>query len=86
MTATRDRVRTDLLAFLRTIERPEAPVERAEDQDNLIELGLIDSLALTEIITYLEETYGIDLAARGVDREELASIGGILDLVERRGE
>jgi len=49
---------------------------------SLIESGLIDSLAVLEIVTYLEETYGIDFVDKGVDPGELSSIGGILDFIE----
>jgi acyl carrier protein len=50
----------------------------------LIGSGLIDSLAILEIVLYLEETYGIDFSVRGIDREEFSSIGNILDLIERQ--
>jgi acyl carrier protein len=45
--------------------------------------GLIDSLAILQIVTYLESTYEIDFAGRGIDPEQLGSIGGILDLIEK---
>ena len=43
--------------------------------------GLIDSLAILQIVTWLETTYGIDFAVRGIDPEDLATIGGILDVI-----
>ena len=69
--------------FLRTIQRPGRPVEGIGEDESLVASGLIDSLALLQIVAYLEETYGIDFAARGVEPEELGSLDGILDLIER---
>jgi acyl carrier protein len=69
--------------FLRTIQRPGRPVEGIGEEESLVASGLIDSLALLQIVAYLEETYGIDFAARGVEPEELGSMGSILDLIER---
>jgi len=70
-----------LLRFLRRIQKPDHPLEGLDERANLIESGLIDSLAVLEIVSYLEDTYGIEFVEKGVDPEELSSIGGILDLI-----
>ena len=54
-----------------------------QDTDRLVASGLIDSLAILQIVAYLETTYGIDFSIRGVSPEELGSIGGILDVIEQ---
>lgn len=72
-----------LLAFLRTIQKPGAPIDEVAEDVSLVEAGLIDSLAVLEIVSYLETTYGLDFAEAGIDPGDLTSIGGILDLVER---
>jgi acyl carrier protein len=72
-----------LFEFLRTIQRPDRPLDGADERTSLVDAGLIDSLALLEIVTYLEESYGLDFGETGVDPEALTSIGGILDLIER---
>lgn len=73
-----------LIAFLETIRRPDAPLEPLDEGEGLVASGLIDSLALVEIITFLETGFGIDFSATGVDPDELASVAAILDLIERR--
>ncbi|MFN8642264.1 MAG: acyl carrier protein [Candidatus Binatia bacterium] len=73
----------DLRAFLRTIERPEQPLDAVDEDTSLVAAGLIDSLAVLEIVAYLETRYGFDFAESGVDPEELTSIRGILDCIER---
>jgi acyl carrier protein len=83
MTATREQRRQDLLQFLHGIQKAGLPVENLKDTDRLVASGLIDSLAILQIVSYLESTYGIDFSIRGVLPEELGSIGGILDVIEQ---
>jgi acyl carrier protein len=80
---SREQEKTSLLAFLRTIQKAGVPVQSLSEQDRLVASGLIDSLAILQIISYLEATYEIDFATRGIDPEQLGSIGGILDLIEQ---
>lgn len=80
--ATRVQRAEDLIRFLRTIQKPDHPIDTLDERTSLIESGLIDSLAVLEIVTYLEETYGVDFIERGIDPGELISIGGILGLIE----
>jgi acyl carrier protein len=72
----------DLMRFLRTIQKPDRPLDGLDERTSLIDSGLIDSLAVLEIVAYLEETYGLEFVEKGVDPEELSSIGGILDLID----
>lgn len=82
MNETREKRREDLLQFLRSIQKAGMPVETLKDTDRLVASGLIDSLAILQIVSYLESTYRIDFSMRGVSPEELGSIGGILDVIE----
>jgi acyl carrier protein len=83
MNDTREERRTNLLQFLRSIQKAGLPVETLKDTDRLVASGLIDSLAILQVVAYLETTYGIDFSIRGVSPEELGSIGGILDVIEQ---
>jgi acyl carrier protein len=80
--SSREHDKADLLRFLRTIQRAGVPVESLKEHERLVASGLIDSLAILEIISYLECTHGIDFSTSGVDPEQLGSLGGILDLIE----
>ena len=82
MNGDRQQWRQHLEQFLRTIQKPGKPLESLGQSDGLVSSGLIDSLALVQIVLYLEETYGIDFAARGFDPDRLASMASILDLIE----
>lgn len=79
----RQRHRERVLEFLRTIQKPDRPLDAVAETDSLVESGLIDSLALLEIVAFLEEQYRIDFAAIGLEPEQLTSVSGILDLIER---
>ena len=80
---TREERKADLLKFLRSIQKAGVPVESLGERDRLVSSGLIDSLAILQIVAYLEASYGIDFSIRGVDPEQLASIGNILDFTEQ---
>ena len=79
----RSRLKEDLVAFLRTIQRPDNPIGEIADDLNFTESGLIDSLALLQIINYLEENYQIDFQAMGADPNDLRSVNSVLALIER---
>jgi acyl carrier protein len=82
----RQRHRERVLDFLRTIQKPDRPLDTVAETDSLVESGLIDSLALLEIVAFLEEQYRIDFAAIGLEPEQLTSVSGILDLIEREAQ
>ena len=83
MSPTREERKENLLSFLRTIQKAGLPIESLGERERLVASGLIDSLAILQIVTYLESTYDIDFALGGIDPEQLGSIGGILDLIEK---
>lgn len=78
-----DKKRDDLIEFLNSIARPGQPVENANDDTNLFDAGLVDSLALIQIIQFLEENHGINLLTSGIDPGSLNSISGILAAADR---
>jgi acyl carrier protein len=83
VTDARQQRRDHLVRFLRTIQKPNRSVDSLDDAEGLLTVGLIDSLAILQIVLYLEETYALDFSATGVDAEQFATIGSILDLIDR---
>jgi acyl carrier protein len=71
--------------FLRTIQRPNLPIHRIGLNDDLVQSGLIDSLAVIQIVAYLEELYNIDFSVLGFDPERLATMKNILELIDEVG-
>jgi acyl carrier protein len=82
MSSDREQRLQDLVGYLRTIQKPNKPIESVGVDDNLFASGLLDSLAIVQIVLYLEKTYGIDISAGGFDPERLATMASILDLIE----
>lgn len=72
----------DLTQFLRTIQKPNKPIEHIGVDESMVASGLIDSLAVVQIVLYLENAYEIDFSAYGFDPERLASMASILDFIE----
>jgi acyl carrier protein len=66
---------THLMEFLKTLP--------GGDQSDA--LGQLDSLGLLQVITYLETTYGINLAKCHIEPDDLRSVTGLLGIVERWG-
>ncbi len=82
MSGSRGQLLADLKQFLRTIQKPNRPVESVGIDERLVASGLVDSLAIMQIVVYLEEQYGIDFAASGFDPDRLATMGSIVELIE----
>lgn len=80
---SRAEAKTRLLAFLETIRRPDVPLHNIDETQSLVASGLIDSLALLEIVVFLESEFDIDLASVGMDPTRLSTIPSILDLIEQ---
>ena len=76
--------REDLIRFLNTITRPGQQVESINDNANLIEAGLIDSLSLVHIILYLETQHNVDFQGSGFDPNEVGSVAGMLAAIGRQ--
>ena len=76
--------RERLLRFLEGIRRPGRRLSEIEENENLVQSGLIDSLALLEIVSFLEAEFGVDFSGSGLDPGRLATIPSILDLIEAR--
>jgi len=71
-----------LMQFLRTIQKPGKSLDKITLEDSLVTTGLIDSLALVQIVLYLEQTHNLDFSNIGFDAERLSSISGIIKLIE----
>ena len=80
---SREQLLADLKQFLRTIQKPNKPVESVSIDERLVASGLVDSLAIMQIVVYLEESYRIDFSASGFDPDRLATMGSIVDLIEQ---
>ena len=77
----RDSVRRELAAYLQAIARPGADFERVGDDTDFFEAGLLDSLAVVEIIEHLEGKYGVRIRDGGFDPRTVGSFAGMMRLI-----
>lgn len=82
---TREANRQQLLSFLETISRPEIESSSMAETEDLVAAGLIDSLAVLQIVMFLEKEFDFDFAASGTDPGRLRSVESILNLIEESG-
>lgn len=55
-----------------------------DDDASLIEAGVVDSTGIVEIVTYLEETFGIEVDDDDLVPENLDSISRLAAFVDRK--
>ncbi|MEP6495233.1 MAG: acyl carrier protein [bacterium] len=51
----------------------------------LISSGILDSLATLDLVAFLEDTYGIELAAHETDASRIGTLADIAKLVTSKG-
>jgi acyl carrier protein len=79
----RQQRRAELIKFLRGIHWRYCPIEEIDDNQCLVESGLVDSPAALQIVVYLEQSYKIAFRDHNIDPSDLRSVGMILDNMER---
>jgi len=72
----------ELKQFLRGIQRPGLSLDNIAPEDDLVKSGLIDSLAVVQIVVYLEKNYNIDFSMHGFNPDRLATMSNILHFIE----
>ncbi|MGH7556078.1 MAG: hypothetical protein ACREMQ_24000 [Longimicrobiales bacterium] len=51
------------------------------DEDSLLRLGILDSLGVMEVVTFVEETWTVDVDVYGITEASFGSIGSITRFV-----
>ena len=81
-TYTHEEVEANLLDMLEEVcDSDEVRTHRDED---LFELGLLDSMAAVELLVDIEDTFGVSIAPTEVEREEMNTVNLIIHQVEIR--
>ncbi len=57
---------------------------RFSDDDSFLSMGIIDSTGMLELVNFLENTYGIDVDDADLVPQNLDSITGLAQFVERK--
>jgi methoxymalonate biosynthesis acyl carrier protein len=80
MTTTFDEIHQFVLTEL----APRRRVTTVDADDDLLRKGLIDSLGVTELISFLEERFGIKVGSEDLVPENFRTLATIDALVERK--
>lgn len=74
-------IETELLGYLERDPRVEGEVDAGTE---LIDSGALDSLAILDLVVFVERRFGIELAADDVTPRNFGSIASLAALIERR--
>ncbi len=77
-------LRSDLRSYIREnflIREGELP----GDEDSLLDGGILDSTGVLELITHLEDSYGIEVLDEEIVPANLDSIAALAAYLERKG-
>lgn len=57
----------------------------AEELDlDLFEAGLLDSLAIIEVLLKIEEVFGLKLQPTDLEREDMATVNNLVNFLEKK--
>ncbi|MDF0665646.1 MAG: phosphopantetheine-binding protein [Nitrospira sp.] len=79
-------VGAEIKRFILTEVAAELNLERLEDNEPLIESGIVNSLGILKIMGFLDESFGIDLSSDQVKLENFKDVDTIRNLVECQNE
>jgi len=71
--------------FIRTEVNPELQLAELGDDEPLIESGIIDSLGVLKIMSFLDETFGVDLGSEEIRLENFKDVRTICELAAKQG-
>jgi acyl carrier protein len=68
--------------FIITEVNPDLQLTRLDDDEPLIESGIIDSLGVLKIMSFLDEAFGVDLSSGEIRLENFKDVRTICRVVE----
>jgi len=78
---TRDQIMETVKEYILQQWLPGEDPRNLGPSTELITSGILDSLATLELVSFLEEKYGIELQAHEVDASRIGTLSAIADLV-----
>lgn len=78
-------IRTDTRQFILDEFLPGTPAEELTDDMGLMSGGVLNSLATTRLVGFLEEKYGIQVEAHEMGADHMDSVDLIVALVKGKG-
>lgn len=78
---TKDEIKAAVRAYIGAQFLPDEDPENIGDDVELIDSGVLDSLATLNLVSWLEERFGVRVEAHEVDVDHLNTLNLIADLV-----
>lgn len=75
-------VKEQLIKFIITEVNPDLNLDHLDDDEPLIESGIVDSLGILKILAFMDETFGVDLSSDQIKPENFRDVRTICALVE----
>jgi len=72
--------------FIREQLAPAKGITSFRDDESLMENGVIDSLGIFRLVTFLEENFGVRIGDEEINAENLQSVDMIDQLVQRKAK
>ena len=73
-----------LKEFIMTEVSPDLNLPQLDDDEPLIESGIIDSLGILKILAFMDETFGVDLSSDQIKLENFKTVRSICALIDRQ--
>ena len=70
--------------FIMTEVNPDLNLSQLDDDEPLIESGIIDSLGVLKILAFMDEAFEVDLASDQIKLENFKNVSSICALVEKQ--
>jgi len=78
------KIEKELREYIATQLVSEDPLENLDADDDLIDLGVLNSLAVVQLVTHIETVYGFELEIGEITPENVGSIRRLAAFVERK--
>jgi len=75
---------TKIKEFIITEVNPELNLTHIDDGEPLIESGIVDSLGVLKIMSFLDESFGVDLGSEEIKLENFRDVRTICELVSKQ--
>jgi len=72
-----------LKEFIMTEVNPDRNLEGLDDDEALLDSGILDSLGILKIMAFMDEEFGIDLSDEEIQRENFRNIASICNLARK---
>jgi acyl carrier protein len=85
MTTTMTEYSDKIKEFIITEVNPDLGLQSLDDDQPLIDSGIVDSLGVLRILAFLDEAFGIDLSGDEIKLQNFRTVRTICDLIARGG-